>query len=120
MPASLNGERSRAFCFPHLLTFQKAVQCAALTMTGSIGFDIGSDFSHCPPSETMRDYLNPPLIRGCLDCESELIFRVSPGTGSSSFSECVERSPLQPSARMRAAPIDRIWAFFSILGRPHF
>jgi len=25
-----------------------------------------------------------------------------------------------PIARMRAALIDRIWAFFSILGRPHF
>jgi hypothetical protein len=28
-----------------------------------------------------RDYLNPPLIRGWLDCQSELIFRVSFGTG---------------------------------------
>jgi hypothetical protein len=59
-------------------TFWKAVQCAALTVTGSIGFDIGSDFSHCPPSATTRDYLNPPLIRGWLNCESDLIFRVSP------------------------------------------
>jgi hypothetical protein len=44
----LEWERSRAFCFPHFLNFLKAVQCADLTMTGSIGFDIGSDFSHCP------------------------------------------------------------------------
>ncbi len=49
MPASLSGERSRAFCFPHLLNLlEKAVQCAALTMAGSIGFDIGSDFLPLP------------------------------------------------------------------------
>jgi hypothetical protein len=34
-----------------------------LNHDGTIGFDIGSDFSHCPPPGTMRDYLNPPLIR---------------------------------------------------------
>jgi len=48
---------------------QKAVQRADLTMTGSIGFDIGSDFSHFPPFETTSDYLNPPPLSACLDCE---------------------------------------------------
>ena len=43
-------------------TFCKAVQCANLTMTVSMGFDIGSDFSRRPPSETTRDY--SPLISG--------------------------------------------------------
>jgi len=27
---------------------------------------------------------------------------------------------IKPSARIRAALVDRIWAFFSILRRPHF
>jgi len=76
--------------FSHLLNLLES-HSAALTIPGSIGFDIGSGFFRCPPSET-RDYLNPPLISGWLDCESELTFRVSPGTGSSSFSEWVERS----------------------------
>ena len=72
---------------------------------GSIGFDIGSDFSRCPPSEITRDY--PPLISGWLDCESELILRVSPGTGSSSFSERVERSPLSPVPALGQRPSTR-------------
>ena len=48
-------------------------------MTRSIGFDIGSDFSHCPPSD-------------------KTLYAVS-----------------RPSARMRAAPFDQIWAVFSFL-----
>jgi hypothetical protein len=46
MPGEIESGALRAFCFPHPL--RKLFNVQSLTMSGSIGLDIGSDFSHCP------------------------------------------------------------------------
>jgi hypothetical protein len=72
----------------------QAVQCAALTTAGPIGFDLGSNFSHCLYPGTLRDFLNPPLIRADgLTPSANLSSECHPGQEFSSFSECVERCP---------------------------
>jgi len=45
MQARLNGETAQAFCFPLILSLSQSSSMCSLNH-GSIGFDIGSEFSH--------------------------------------------------------------------------
>jgi hypothetical protein len=99
-------ERSRAFFFHPKSVLESCVNCS---LDGLDWFRHLLRFLPLPSIRKTRNYLNPLLIRGWLDSVSELIFRVSP--------QRPVASPLRP---VRAAPIDQIWAFFSILGCSHF
>src|SRR5208283_3719906 len=76
MPASLNGERSRAFCFPHLLNLLESCSMCSPNHDGPDWFRHWLRFLPLP--SIRNNALNPVLISGWLDCEAELIFECHP------------------------------------------
>jgi len=112
-------DHNGAFCFPHLLNLLESCSMCSPHHDGSDFFRHWLRFLVLPSPGTLREYLDPPLLRGWLDFNAKLS-SVSPRNKIPSFSGVCGTLATAASARMRAGPADQMWAFFSILRRPLF
>src|ERR1019366_855384 len=78
MPASLNGERSRAFCFPHLLNLLESCSMCSPNHDGLDWFRHWLRFLPLPTIRNNARLSKSAAHHGYLDCGCELVIEWRP------------------------------------------